>query len=109
LEQHVSFNFEFEYKINGRKVSQDEWIRHMGEEAKAKPLKGLPDEIRADVSRLRCPVHGESPKVVESSVIDDTGAHTHRGLLRRDAGARAADRCWSVSTAREWLLDPGLS
>lgn len=56
----------FEYKVNGRKVSQDEWLRSLGKEAVAKALPEVARDVKNDVAKLHCPVHHESPKVGES-------------------------------------------
>lgn len=44
----------FKYKIDGRSVSQDEWMTHMAERAITQRI--------ARVSDLRCPLHNETPK-----------------------------------------------
>ena len=49
--------FELEYKIDGRKVSLDEWTRHLADEAQ----KLAADELKTRISRLRCATHGKSP------------------------------------------------
>ncbi len=39
--QTMDSSFEFNYKINGRKVSQDEWMRHLADEARSAPAEEL--------------------------------------------------------------------
>ncbi|OAI39848.1 hypothetical protein AYO39_02360 [Actinobacteria bacterium SCGC AG-212-D09] len=58
---------QLQYKINGRKVSHAEWLRHLGEEAKAKAV----DDVKARVARLRCPTHGKSPRAVRTTKSGD--------------------------------------
>ncbi len=59
--------FEIEYKINGRKVSESEWTRHIANEAKSVAV----EELKGRVAKLRCPVHGRSPKVVTTTKVGD--------------------------------------
>jgi Ser-tRNA(Ala) deacylase AlaX len=63
----MDFSFEFNYQINGRKVSKDEWMRHIADEARSKAAA----ELSARVARLRCPVHNESPKVLRTTKTGD--------------------------------------
>ena len=56
----------FEYKIGGRTVSQEEWVRHLGQEAVERAKPDLLANIKADISELRCSVHGQSPKIVKT-------------------------------------------
>jgi hypothetical protein len=65
----MSFSFEFNYQDeHGRKISQEEWIRGLAEEATATAMPSLAKKVNAEVARLRCPVHGEHPKVVKSTI-----------------------------------------
>lgn len=56
----------FQYKIDGRTVSQAEWLRHLGQEAVDKAKPDVLASIKDDVSKLRCPAHGQSPRVARS-------------------------------------------
>lgn len=66
----MSFDFEFNYQIDGRKVSKDEWMRHLGQEAVAKAMPQVAQEREAEVVELRCGVHGESPTVTHTTSGD---------------------------------------
>jgi hypothetical protein len=59
----MSFEFEFNYEINGRKVSQDEYMRHIAAEARSMASK----ELQARVAHLRCPVHNQSPRILRTT------------------------------------------
>ena len=61
----------FDYQINGRKVSKQRFLRHLEDDAKAKAMPSLAAKVKADVARLRCPAHGEHPKVVKSKINGD--------------------------------------
>jgi signal recognition particle subunit SEC65 len=65
----VDFKVEFEHKIGGRKVSEQEWVRHLSQEAVAKVLPEVAKDVKAEVERLHCPVHHEHPKVVRSQIV----------------------------------------
>jgi len=51
---------EIHFEINGRRVDP----RNAGDALKAAVLKSVQDLIAAKVSAVRCPVHGEGPKIV---------------------------------------------
>ena len=55
--------FELEYKIDGRKVSKDAWLRHISDEAQTEAVK----ELEQRVTKLRCSVHGISPRIVQKT------------------------------------------
>jgi hypothetical protein len=80
----VSFSFEFDYKIDGRKVSKEEFMWHLADEAKSAAVDGL--QVR--VARLRCPVHGQSPRVVNSTTNGDT-THIELAACCEDVRDRA--------------------
>ncbi len=64
----MSSGFEMNYEIDGRKVSQEEWLRSLKKEATEEAMSSVVEEIEAEVARLRCPVHGEHPKVVTAKI-----------------------------------------
>jgi hypothetical protein len=59
--------FEFDYMIKGRKVTKEQWLRHIAEEAKTTTI----EDLKQRVTRLRCRVHGRSPRVVRTTRTGD--------------------------------------
>jgi ubiquitin C-terminal hydrolase len=55
----VGFGIEIEYTVGGRRVSQQEWERHLREA----PTRATKEAVKQKLSRVRCPAHGQSPKV----------------------------------------------
>jgi hypothetical protein len=55
-----------EYKINGRKVSSEEWFRHLADEARTKAT----EEVEQRLARVSCPVHGKKPQVSKRQTAD---------------------------------------
>ena len=49
----------------------DNLIEDLKKTAIKEGLRSVEQEVRRDVSALRCPAHGESPKVVSSSISGD--------------------------------------
>lgn len=55
----MGFGIEIEYKIGGRRVSQQEWERHLREA----PTRAAKENVKQKLSGVRCLTHGQSPKV----------------------------------------------
>ena len=56
--------FEMEWKDeNGRKVSRDQWFKGLQDKAVGNALKDIEKDVHREIAALRCPVHGETPKV----------------------------------------------
>jgi hypothetical protein len=53
------FNFGFDYVLNGRRVSADEWFAAMAREAK----EGALSELRRKIESLRCDEHSAGPEL----------------------------------------------
>jgi len=76
-----------EYRIGNRKVSRSEWERHLREA----PLEAVKDDVRKKIARVRCPIHGQRPRVefrktvrgFDTSITgccDDVVKHAQRAL-----------------------------
>jgi hypothetical protein len=53
------FRVDLEYRIGGRRVSQDEWMKSIVDEARGAALS----QVQAKVESLRCPDHGRGPRL----------------------------------------------
>jgi hypothetical protein len=67
----MSFDFEQRYTIDGRQVSQKEWLASFRDEA-ARAQAETFQEIKAEIEALTCAKHRESPKVTLTSTGDET-------------------------------------
>lgn len=59
--------FEFDYNINGRKVTKNEWLSHIASEA----VDAAGEEVEAKIAKMRCPTHGMAPKVTSKKLGGD--------------------------------------
>jgi hypothetical protein len=55
--------FEIDYKLNGHKVTQQQWIKGMADEAVKKGLVEIEKEVHRKVASLRCPTHQQTPTI----------------------------------------------
>jgi hypothetical protein len=49
-----------EYRIDGRRVSSTEWQKHLVTASRDIAIGALKDKVQ----RIRCPVHGQAPKLI---------------------------------------------
>jgi hypothetical protein len=52
-----------EYRIGGRRVSKQQWERHVFQD---EPRRIAREEIESKLRTVRCPVHGQTPRVTYS-------------------------------------------
>jgi hypothetical protein len=64
--------FELEYRIGNRKVSQQEWERHMFQEA---PRQVAREAVDRELRKVRCPTHGQSPNATITDRADGFEVH----------------------------------
>ena len=55
--------FEFEYNLNGRKVTQQQWMNALEEQALKEALSEHEKEVHRKVATLRCPTHRRTPQI----------------------------------------------
>jgi hypothetical protein len=67
----MEFSFEQRYTIDGRQVSEQEWLASFHDEA-ARLQAETYQEIKAEIEALTCPTHDRSPTVTLSTSGDET-------------------------------------
>jgi len=50
---------DFEYRLGGRRVSADQWVKGIAEERKTAEIK----KLRQKVESVRCPTHHSGPRL----------------------------------------------
>lgn len=72
--------FKLEYRIGNRKVSKREWERHMFEEA---PQQLAEDALGEKLNNIRCPEHGQRPRLKNRRTTSEGLRFDIERLLRR--------------------------
>lgn len=67
-------SFEMQYEINGQKVSEAAWRKHVFEEEPRRIVREHMEEIASRAKAIKCPEHGAG--AVNAEVVESGGTYS---------------------------------